>query len=844
MNRSALKPLVLASGSAFLAFALMANQRHVYGGVVLGALACIVSTVALLQCLGGFDAVEGMRVLDASPRLGRSVAVTIVAFAGFVIVTRWAVAGTLPGGVITAAVGIPGLLLLALAGLYRTLADLGVFGCETAPWRHPSFWLIALTIGLYAPMLGSFSLIDPWETHYGEVAREILSRDDWISLWWAQDGWFWSKPVLDFWAQALSYSLFDVKYAPDAMLSAVQLGRHPYPEWAARLPMLLFSLVGQVLLYAGVKKTWGRGPAWLGSVLLIAVPHYAIIVHQSMTDLPYIATLTGAMGLLLLGLSTRPEALATGYAVDLGGKRRVVSAYSLVMGAIIVLALPQILYLLSRNVGLATSSSDWGFFAQPDRFFSGSGGGNCGIAGNEPCALQQPVNARPQPALSAALWALLLGVFIWTNGGERRRQRLQFLGAWLLVALSFMAKGLPGPIIFVGTLLAAAVMLRRVGDFERFEIPGGFLVFASVALPWFVQMTVRHGPPFLERLFIHDMYKRAFVHVHDTNAGDDTSIRYYLWQLGYGLFPATGVIAMTSLGACFGRGEHRDRAQATGAVLAAWFLVGFAMFSLTLTKFHHYVIAVVPPLCLLTGRFLQGTLNGRAPLGSQPSLPPTQARPWSVLDAPATRWFVVIASALIVGWVGVDLFTQGGANGPVRLINLVTYNYSRPWPKTLSMDSTLFGFTLASIASLFAWLAPRRWRWLGTVAFLATSLLFCAWVCDSYLPSIAPHWGQRETIVEYYLRRRSPDELLVSFQMNWKGENFYTGNRTPVFITTGEPFKHFIAEQRAANRAVLFFTLEHARIGNLKNDLGAVKRVEVVTDTRLNNKFALVRVEL
>jgi hypothetical protein len=34
-------------------------------------------------------------------------------------------------------------------------------------------------------------------------------------------------------------------------------------------------------------------------LLLVAVPHYAIIVHRSMTDLPYIACLIGAMGVFL-----------------------------------------------------------------------------------------------------------------------------------------------------------------------------------------------------------------------------------------------------------------------------------------------------------------------------------------------------------------------------------------------------------------------------------------------------------------------------------------------------------------------------------------------------------------
>ena len=51
------------------------------------------------------------------------------------------------------------------------------------------------------PMLGQYGLWDPWETHYGEVSREILSRNDWITLWWAQDEWFRSKPIFIFWSE-------------------------------------------------------------------------------------------------------------------------------------------------------------------------------------------------------------------------------------------------------------------------------------------------------------------------------------------------------------------------------------------------------------------------------------------------------------------------------------------------------------------------------------------------------------------------------------------------------------------------------------------------------------------
>ena len=83
--------------------------------------------------------------------------------------------------------------------------------------------------------------------------------------------------------------------------------------------------------------------------------------------------------------------------------------------------------------------------------------------------------------------------------------------------------------------------LLRIIARSRVRDRGGFLIILAVALPWYVAMYVRHGSPFTDRLIFHDMFNRAFHHVHDTNEGDDTSFRFYVWQLGYALFPWTGL---------------------------------------------------------------------------------------------------------------------------------------------------------------------------------------------------------------------------------------------------------------------------------------------------------------
>jgi len=159
---------------------------------------------------------------------------------------------------------------------------------------------VVITTVLYLPMLGNHSLSDPWETHYGEVAREMLARDDWISLWWAQDGWFWSKPVLTFWIQAIPMALFGVRYEPGQMFAAVGQGLNPQPEWAVRMPIFLLTLAAMYLLYKAVARTHGRRAGLICGLVLATMPQWFLISHQTMTDMPFVAGIVAAMSLFLL----------------------------------------------------------------------------------------------------------------------------------------------------------------------------------------------------------------------------------------------------------------------------------------------------------------------------------------------------------------------------------------------------------------------------------------------------------------------------------------------------------------------------------------------------------------
>src|SRR5262249_14855939 len=181
-----------------------------------------------------------------------------------------------------------------------------VDGTRRLTSRH-GFWGVVTGIVLGLPALGAGGLLDPWETHYAEVAREMLERRDFISPWWANEGWFRSKPVLTFWLEAASMAFLGVRTGADAVLSGSAPGAPSAlgaPEWAVRLPGWLFALAGGWLLQRGVARTVSPRAGLVGAVVLWTMPGFALLSHQAITDTPLVGAVAGSIGLLLGALAT------------------------------------------------------------------------------------------------------------------------------------------------------------------------------------------------------------------------------------------------------------------------------------------------------------------------------------------------------------------------------------------------------------------------------------------------------------------------------------------------------------------------------------------------------------
>jgi hypothetical protein len=89
--------------------------------------------------------------------------------------------------------------------------------------------------------------------------------------------------------------------------------------------------------------------------------------------------------------------------------------------------------------------------------------------------------------------------------------------------------------------------------------------------------------------------------------------------------------------------------------------------------------------------------------------------------------------------------------------------------------------------------------------------------------------------------RGKADEPIAAYQMNWKGENFYTGNKIPAFVSSGATFTSWIKSQQEKGIKTFWFVTEHSRTSALRNEAGNPKVFDTVTDRRVNNKFCLVK---
>jgi len=691
---------------------------------------------------------------------------------------------------------------------------------------HQGWLVIALATGTIMATLGSHGLWDCWETHYGEVARRQLERDDWISLFW-EDEWFYSKPILIFWMMNLGMALFGVNIAPDHISSHI--------EWGIRFFVGALAIAVLYGVYDLLARRVSRRAGLFAALVLATMPLYAFMARQAITDLPFVGLMTLAVVLFLIGLTADPAAEVAAVDVPLPGKRRLrLSGFHAVIGGYLITAVPQFVYLATRSARF-----EFGTLARNDIKLVTSDVSFTGAKLSD--VFSAIAGVRLGGVQDISLDWFLVGIaylvpfvlLLWSLRAERRVSRLAYHGMYLCLALSVMAKGLPGlamPILgLVGLWFAARPWRRLRGSpglvrwhlrmLKGLDVLRGAALFLLTASPWYVAMVLRHGDRFINRFFIHDHLKRLSVGVH----GDTGTLQYFVEQLGYAGFPWVVLLPfalfywyrLRTKDDALLPDDPTDRSVYLIRVYCASFVVlSFALLTLMVTKFHHYAFPLLPGIAILLGIFLDDVWSERV----------------------ARVGLIVLGGIVLLAAVTSDLapdpdYAKGVLQGHAQLVGLFIYKYSRPYPTGAEYDYTVPVIVFAALfgATVVAWI-PRRARKAAIVLTALVALAFGHWLTQHYMIELAPHWTQKHLIDEYYARRNSPAERLVAFQMNWKGENLYTGNRVVVYVSTkNKDFEKWINQHRGERH---FFITEHQRFSRMSRRADAASGpLEELPDT-------------
>ncbi|MFH1130866.1 MAG: glycosyltransferase family 39 protein, partial [Pseudomonadota bacterium] len=568
---------------------------------------------------------------------------------------------------------------------------------NSTDWRQTAL-VFLICVGVYVPVMGAYGMYDPWETHYTEVARQFMVRGDWLSTYWhngtGPEGWaetnFWSKPVGSFWMSGLSLKLFGYGAATGEEIATGHI------EWAVRLPFFLCTLFAVFCVYLMCARLFSRRAGVLAAAILATSPMFFMIGRQAMTDMAYVGPMSGGIALLILGLFGQEEILPQKSFKF--GKRGIswphAPCYYIFVGAFLLFMILQ----LTAIVG--------------------------------------PLRKVPMPfsiggkTLSAAIWMGIYGilalVLVWMSRKTKTRNEVYIYTFYLAVAVGGLAKGLIGALQPGMVILVYLLASREWRILTDVALTRGLMIAICIAFPWYHGMVARYGRGFWNEFFGTEQFRRLTIGEQSQAKG---TFEFYIKQIGYGLYPWVAFLP-AALVRVLTKMNEREPQERVRLFVGIWLFSTFALFALSVTKYNHYILPVIPPAAILVALWLDDLLEKKAP---------------GVMVC-------LLVGVSVLLFVSIDLVVQ-----PAHWVWMYTYLYDSNWAKGVPDGWQIPAYAIASGIILFLLFWPRA-RKLAVWSLVGITVVFGGYVLNWHQLGCSKHWSQKQVIANYYKMRKNPEE--------------------------------------------------------------------------------------
>jgi len=716
---------------------------------------------------------------------------------------------------------------------------------STADSRSKGFlslwpYAVLLAVGLFIlmPKLGDFGFWDPWEPKYAESVREMGERDELIVPYYREKVRL-TKPILVYWGIMAGSAVFGLN------------------EFGARIGGVCMALLSMAGTFYAVSRLRGRQAGLVCALVLGTAPQFYFIARQSMPDV-YLFTSVGlCLMFLCLGLFG-PEArrnlhFGISYAciaLAVLAKGPVIIGSVLVgtLGVFVLIRLDlremwkptrrvESLLFLGTSIpatamlaGLAltaylfgTSPAWWGF--------SGNGREDMGFLRN-----------RIEDSFSRAHLAEIILVLVVLAAAEvvfllvkhaRRTGQLTWIAAALpippaLVALASLAFGGTLKILAASLLGGLACLCAVVYSTWRFlhqewlwpimrpymrQIGRQLLLFAVVffvvAGPWHIAIFYKQGHGYITDFIIKHNVHRAGEIVNRSGVSE-----YYMRVLIFGLFPWSCFlpVAIASLIGWWDKSSLKRHGFEAFLLIASF--VTFSIFTVSATKFAHYLSPILVPASVLIGLAIVRTLDERHTLASRLS------------------WIV---AAVLFMLPAMDLVTED--DGARLLVG--AYTMKSYVPPNLQPGDYYQGLLIFAGVCLFTSILVRsRWLLAGLVAAAA---LMGNYSSSTFIPALTQHKTMKNLCETWKAKAPDGDPPICFFGDTKHGVYFYTEYRIQR-QSNREKFFEFMNPESPAycivERETLSALSQSFRARHRGNELGIVDNSHFKYVLIRNSKYA------
>ncbi len=277
---------------------------------------------------------------------------------------------------------------------------------------------------------------------------------------------------------------------------------------------------------------------------------------------------------------------------------------------------------------------------------------------------------------------------------------------------------------------------------KSYRVCEGLAIFLLVSAWWYIYMTAQHGLPFLKEFFIEHHFGRMEGIIQKP----DGTFEFYVWQIAIGAFPWSGLF----IPALFFVGTNKEHKKEESFIALSFFFM-FLFFTLSGTKFPHYIFPAIPFLAIIVSlpviRFFEGKSTVLYPL-------------------------TAAVGALIIAVTAKDLGT--GMNYR-ELLYMITTHRVQDWfgrvydmvPYLRILVPPMILFLLLPLIFLKSKVLMKT----SIVGYFISVLVFSAFINYYWVPKILWVFSPKK-IVEKYFEIKQPGDVIVDYD-DWKDRCMY-----------------------------------------------------------------------